>query len=88
MPEEKRGQILYVSPHDIVVLSWTFKKDIERQRVRLEKEGQIVPLVCYKDEDGDWTPDLDHYPYANALVHAARDLGFETILITPEDVSD
>jgi hypothetical protein len=82
------GKIYYVDPKEVVIDTWVFKRDIEYQKKRLAKEGQIVPLVCLKDPDGNWTPDEKDYHSAGALVHAARDLGFETILITDDPGED
>jgi hypothetical protein len=72
-----RRQIYQVNPRHIKI-GPTYANDVRRQKERLEKEGQIEPIEVL--------PDLTVHPeawaYSEAQIQAARDLGWDTILVT------
>jgi hypothetical protein len=70
-------QIYQVSPHDVKI-GKPFRRDVERQRERLEREGQIEPIEVMPD----MTVPTSAWFYSEAQVQAARDLGWATILVT------
>jgi hypothetical protein len=74
-----------VSPFDVKIAEgeWPAQTDVDHQKGRLEKEGQIEPIVVdyfTKEvvlDDPGWA-------YAAAQVVAARELNWPNILITFE----
>lgn len=53
---------------------------IRKMMIVLEKQGQIEPLQVYTKNGRYYTFDED--PYGAEFVHAARRLGWESMLIT------
>jgi len=77
--------IFHPSPWDVTVVDMPSRRDIDHQKACLEEEGQIEPIVVdYNTKQVV----LDEYPYADAQIIAARELGWPTILITFENRSD
>lgn len=77
-----KGKIYYVNPHEVMVTSNYVKRDVLYQKQLLQRQGQIVPLLCKKNASDDWVVSNKDYPYSGAQVRAARELGWETIIIT------
>jgi hypothetical protein len=79
------ASIFLLHPKEVKTNVFVSEYAIKKAKDMLKRQGQIVPLVIEKDADDDWVPDLDAYPYGNELVHAARDLKWDTILVTDGD---
>jgi hypothetical protein len=67
-----------VSPHCVRLDETPHARDVAAQKRRLETEGQIEPVLVRRG----MVPVLDNWFYAPAQVVAARELGWETILVT------
>lgn len=71
-------RIYQISPWAVPIPADLRARDVKVQADRLKSEGQIEPIALH--DNGE--PDLDSWAYANEQVHAARLLGWETILVT------
>lgn len=76
-------KIYQVSPWEVVIEEQP-PRDVRAQRVRLLTEGQIEPLevLVQRTPTRHYILDHDGWCYAAAQVAAARELGWETILVT------
>jgi hypothetical protein len=81
------SRIIYIDPNEVIASSDTYTRDVEYQKELLNRQGQIVPLVC-KQIDGKWHADDSDWPYASAQVIAARLLEWPTIIITDDPGED
>jgi superfamily I DNA and RNA helicase len=70
--------IVQVSPWDVKVPDEQARVDVERQKRRLEEEGQIEPVVVRRATN---EPDPAEWVYAAAQVVAARELDWPDILV-------
>jgi hypothetical protein len=78
-------EIYQVNPKDVEICRPVSARDIKHQMVRLSEEGQIEPIVVEElERDGQLKVRdlLDDWIYASAQVIAARELEWETILVT------
>lgn len=78
-------EIYQVNPKDVEVSRPASAKEIKHQMVRLSEEGQIEPIVVEElERDGQLKVRdlLDDWIYASAQVIAARELEWETTLVT------
>jgi hypothetical protein len=80
------SKIHHVNPNDIKFNGFipNSSREVLYQKRRLESEGQIEPLLGEDQGDGTWTVDNIDWPYQYAQVLAARELEWETLLITDE----
>jgi hypothetical protein len=84
-----RGGTWLVDPEAIDIL-WAVgehepsRRNIEYQKKRLQTEGQIVPLEVDLNGFDKECVDNRYYPYAKALLMAARELKWETVLVTDD----
>lgn len=82
------AEIYHVSPFEVAAPGSLHAKDVSRQMLRLESEGQIEPILCFKNSRGVWQVDQQNgWVYAREQIMAARQLNWETILITDDDNS-
>ena len=78
--------IHYIAPENVVA-SGPYERDILAQVELLNRQGQIEPLLAEKLTGDLWRVTNSDYPYAVAQVHAARRLGWPTIILTEGDDS-
>ncbi len=74
-----RREIFLISPWAIPIPDMSKRsRDIDRQKARLQAEGQIEPIALLSGGD----PDLDSWAYAREQIAAMRQLGWKDCLIT------
>ena len=77
--------IYQVSPEKVQIHKNPGERGVLYQMGRLEREGQIEPVVCKLDQNGQIVLDRDHpdyWTYSPELVVAAIALKWDTILVT------
>jgi len=78
-------EIYHVDPSTIVYrrdVTLLTPGDIDRQKVRLVKEGQIEPIEVYRTAGDRLRITTDAWHYAEAQVAAAVELGWDDFLVT------
>jgi hypothetical protein len=83
-------QIVLASPFDIRINRRTRQREVEYQKQRLLREGQIMPTVVRKLEDNDPSSFLyeideehpDAFHLSSELIQAAVDLDWPTVQVT------
>jgi hypothetical protein len=75
------SDIFQIDPNKVAICQWVSFRAIRRTQGYLEKDGQIEPIVL---AENNMVCPCDACPTysACAQVHAARELGWETILVT------
>jgi hypothetical protein len=82
-----RGGTWLVDPKEIELLEIPYLRDIDYQKERLQREGQIVPLEV-DIINGKVMVGTGYYSGGPALVVAARSLEWETVLVTDDHRED
>lgn len=78
-------EIYRISPYLVDIPLKPFIRDVTRQKVRLEQEGQIEPICVKPTGNGRYVLDVsnpDFWVYSGEQVEAAKMLNWDTILVT------
>lgn len=73
-----------VRPEEIVLGTDPSRRDVEYQKNRLLREGQIEPVLLIRDELICDTLGPYGNVHAEAIVCAAHELGWDSILVTDD----
>lgn len=78
-------EIYHIHPYMVRPVRKCSIPDVTRQRLRLQQEGQIEPIVVKPPKMGQYELDRDHpdyFYYSPELVEAAIWLEWDEILVT------
>lgn len=79
----------YIDPNKVGTVKLRWPYEVRRMKVILEQQGQIEPLIVKPstDMDYEWVVDLTENHMGDAIVYAARELDWPTILVEDEVIT-